>query len=215
MSMTTLFFTQLFQGHHRANEILEDSPFEPNFSNLDMFLNGVGKLSQSEASSLTVSISKEEVEKVIKEAPTNKSPGFEGLSYEFYWKQKDLLVPILTDVFNAQLNLLKIAPSNQMGATRLISKVPDNITPTFEELCPITLLCVDYKLLKKVLTSRLVKILPSVIKSPQSCCVKGRNICSAACNILSSIEFINKNNIPAAILSADMFKAYDRVNLSY
>ena len=67
----------------------------------------------------------------------------------------------------------------------------------------------------RILSKRILKILPQVIKSKQSCAISGANICSSALNILSFIEAVEKSGKCAAILSVDMFKAYDRVNLSY
>ena len=147
--------------------------------------------------------------------PGNKSPGFDGLTYEFYRKQRDRLSPILVELFNFQLEKLKMIPPNKIGATRLISKVPPTVSPTLEELRPITLLNSDYQILSKVLTKQMVKVLPLIIKSPQSSCVPGRNILSSGCNLISSIEFAEKENIPSAILSLDLFKGYNRVNLIY
>ena len=72
-----------------------------------------------------------------------------------------------------------------------------------------------YKLLTKILAKRIHKILPSVIKSVQSCSVRGSNICSSAFNLVSFIQSIESSNGKAAILSLDLFKAFDRVNLSY
>ena len=66
-----------------------------------------------------------------------------------------------------------------------------------------------------ILSKRIHKILPQVITSVQSCAVSGANICSSACNLLSFMEDVRRTGKNAAILSLDMFKAYNRVNLSY
>ena len=116
---------------------------------------------------------------------------------------------MLLDVINAQLKTMKLAPSNKIGATRLLSKVPPNQVPLVEELRPITLLPTDYKIMSKVVAKRMIKILPSVIKSPQSCSVPGTNICVSASKLLSLVEAVSKDNGTAAILSLDWFKSYD------
>ena len=79
-------------------------------------------------------ISKEEIKTVIQETPYNKSPGMDGLTYEFYRKKCDYLLPLLEEVFNAQLINDKLVKSNTIGATRLVSKVPSNTVPTLEDL---------------------------------------------------------------------------------
>ena len=84
------------------------------------------------------SISSEELEFVVGKSATNKAPGLDGLSYEFYkctW-------PIIKDVFllvlQCQLDRGRSIFSDTVGATRLIPKVEG--TPHVEELRPITLL---------------------------------------------------------------------------
>ena len=149
----------------------------------------------------------EEVEEAIKDAKTNKSPGMDGLSYELYKKCQNSLAPMLTEVINFQLSNDYLVPSNKIGATRLASKVADNVVPTLEELRPITLLNVDYRVMTRILSKRLSKVLPQVIKSVQSCAVEGSNICTSACNLLSFLEAVKKDGRKAAILSMDLFKA--------
>ena len=104
---------------------------------------------------------------------------------------------------------------NPDGITRLISKVSENEIPLASQLRPITLLNSDYKVLTGVLSKRILKVLRSVIKSQQSSCVPGANICSSAFNLLSITQAVEQGNKKAAILSLDFNKAYDRVNLEY
>ena len=117
----------------------------------------------------------EEVRWAIKDSKSNKSPGFDGLTAEFYQHNIDKLAPILVDVYNEELGRLKLVESNKHGATRLIRKVSG--IPLVSELRPITMLNCDYRILSKILANRILKVLSSVIKSPQSNCIKGANIC--------------------------------------
>ena len=110
-------------------------------------------------------------------------------------------------------NCNKLVESNKHGATRLVSKV-DGI-PTVNQLRPITLLNQDYRLLSGILAKRLTSILGTICKSNQSCSVPGANICSSALNVISTIEGIARSNGFGALLSLDLFKAYDRVSLSF
>ena len=89
------------------------------------------------------------------------------------------------------------------------------MVPLVSELRPITLLNADYKFLSKILANRILKVLPSVIKSVQSSCVAGANICSSAFNLVSLIQKVESIKAQAAILSLDIFKAFDRTNLLY
>ena len=76
----------------------------------------------------------EEVELALKELPKNKSPGLDGIPYEFYKDQSNIFAPILRDLFNDQLSTLNLLDSNLIGATRLISKVDEKTAPLLTEL---------------------------------------------------------------------------------
>ena len=214
-TMAVNFFSSLFQGYHAANGEIRDTPFSPSFERLYFFLEGLGTLSEIEADSMIEEISLEEVEDFVKNTSNNKSPGLDGLNYEFYKSQLPLLGLILVNVLNFQLSHLSLLPSNLIGATRLVSKVADNEVPLVSELRPITLLNSDYKILTGVLSKRILKVLRSVIKSSQSSCVPGANICSSAFNLVSLTQAVEQCNGQAAILSLDLYKAYDDVNLQY
>ena len=176
-------------------------------------MNGVGQLGKTDSDKLTDPITLEEVEESIKQSASNKSPGLDGLTAEFYKTLSDFIAPELVSVFNDQLQRKQIIESNRHGATRLISKVKG--IPLVTELRPITLLNQDYKILTRILSKRLTSVLGTVCKSVQSCSVPGVSICTSASNLISTIEGVVRNNSTAALLSLDMFKAYDRVNLRY
>ena len=46
------FFTNLLQGFHRSRDELGDSPVEPDFTDLNFFLKGLGKLTPEQAEEL-------------------------------------------------------------------------------------------------------------------------------------------------------------------
>ena len=180
---------------------------------MDPFLEELGSLSQDEADEVLKGTFEEEVRWAIGASKTNKSPGLDRLTFEFYKKTVDKVAGDLVDVFNNQLGKLKLVDSNRRGATRCLSKV-DGI-PMVTQLRPITLLNIDYKLLTKILMRRIGKVLGSVLKSVQSCSVPGSNICSAAVNLVSVVEGVERLGMSAAVLSLDLFKAFDRVNLNF
>ena len=62
----------------------------------------------------------------------------------------------------------------QGSVTRLIFKKDD--PKNLKNWRPISLLNVDYKIVSKDLTNRLLKVLPSVIQEDQTCSIQGRTI---------------------------------------
>ena len=146
-----------------------------------------------------------------------KSPGLDGLPYEFYKATWSVLGTIFTKVLQAQMDRERLSESSTQGATRLISKV-DGV-PDVTELRPITLLQVDYRLLSKCLAMRLKVVIEEVVDPRQLGTASpgkgGGNILTGVYDILSSIDIINKQNRPGFLASYDNIKAYDRSSTVY
>ena len=72
-----------------------------NVEEMDKFLEKYNfpKLNQEEIENLNRPITSMEIEAVIRNHPTNKSPGPEGFTAEFYQKFREELVPILLNLF--------------------------------------------------------------------------------------------------------------------
>ena len=69
-----------------------------NIKEMDKFLEKYSfpKLNQEEIENFNRPITSTEIETVIKNLPTNKTPGPEGFTGEFYQKFREELTPILT-----------------------------------------------------------------------------------------------------------------------
>ena len=203
----------MFNGHHDVNLNNTGSPFTPDYRHLDDFLIGIENMTDNDKQDMLRNISLEEIDDVLKRCPNHKSPGLDGIPYEFYKAVWPIMNKDFMQILQVQLDSEKIIQSNKIGATRLIPKVKG--VPTVEELRPITLLNTDYKILSKILVKRIRPVLPDIIKSGQLCSVGDKNILFGVNNILSSILYINSKKRKACLLSLDFFKAYDRVFLEY
>jgi len=140
----------------------------------------------------------------------NKSPGSDGLPMEFYLTFWEVLGSDLVDVPNASFDV-GILPSSQRSALiSLIFKKGDKLL--HKNWRPISLLNVDYKLCARALAGRLLKVLHFVIHPDHTCGVRGRYIGENVALLRDIMNFVNQENLPAAILSLDQEKAFDRVD---
>ena len=73
-----------------------------NFEEMDKFLEKYNfpKLNQEEIENLNRSITSTVIETVIRNRPTNKSPGPDGFTAEFYQKFREELIRILLKLFH-------------------------------------------------------------------------------------------------------------------
>ena len=80
---------------------------------------------------------------------------------------------------------------------------------------PITLLNVDYKLCSRTLAGRLLKVLHHVVERDQTYGVPGRYIGENVSLLRDLLDFTSESDTPAAILSLDQEKAFDRVDWAF
>ena len=126
------------------------------FSQLDL------KLSSEESASCDGLASLEELTTAVKSLALNKSPGPDGLSLEFdlcFW---NILGPLLCRLFKQCLLSESLPESLRTSVTRLLFKKRGDVKD-LKNWRPISLLNVDYKILSKVITLRLSRVMASIV----------------------------------------------------
>ena len=155
----------------------------------------------------------EECFNALKAMPSNKTPGLDGLPAEFFLSFWELLGNDLVEVLNSCFELQSLSKSQRSGLITLLFKKDDPLLVT--NWRPITLLCVDYKIMSKALANRLLVVIHLLISPDQTCGVPGRFMGENIRLIHDIIEYANDNDLPGAILSLDQEKAFDRVDWCY
>ena len=71
---------------------------------------------------------------------------------------------------------------------------------------------VDYKIASRSIAARLLKLIHLVVDKDQSCGVPGRFIFGKVAFLRNVVDFCFSSGAPAALLSLDQEKAFDRVD---
>ena len=80
---------------------------------------------------------------------------------------------------------------------------------------PISLLCVDYKIISKCITNRIKKVMGFLVHFDQTAAVVGRSIQENIHLLRNIIDYSHQKDLKCVILSLDQAKAFDRVNHNY
>ena len=178
-----------------------------------VFFNGLPLLSGQSTSLLDKPVTLLELYDALLCMKSDKVPGIDGLSSNFYktfWNivGQDLLLVLLECIGDGMLPL-----SCKRGVIALLPKSGDN--GLLKNWRPISLLCIDLKIFTKCLSLRLNKVLSSIIHIDQTCGVPGRYIYDNIALCRDIISYSESMKTPMAILTIDQEKAFDRIDHRY
>ena len=111
-------------------------------------------------------ITADKIEAVIKKLPTQKSPGPDGFTGEFYKAFKEELTPILHRLLKKIQSDGRLPNSFYEASIILIPK-PDKDTTKKESFRPISLINIDTKILDKILANHIQQYLKKIIYHDQ------------------------------------------------
>ena len=131
-----------------------------------------------------------------------KSPGIDGILIEFYNGFTETIKKDLQKAFSEILFTKKITPKtwDQTIITLAPKKGDINLLKYW---WPISLLCIDYKILTKILANRLKYMLPDIISTEQNCSIPNRTIFDNLFLIRDIITYTKQKNNYFYLLQID------------
>lgn len=160
-------------------------------------------------------VSVSEILSALNLSPSGRSPGPDGIPVEFYRRYKTLFLPFFAFLFTKLLSVsFDLFPDDfNRGLLITIFKSGDPHSPS--NYRPITLLNVDYRLLAKVLASRLSSPLSRVIGFEQTAFLPSRRLGDSVLFYQSVDALLRFEKRNALLVLCDFEKAYDTVSRSF
>lgn len=159
-------------------------------------------------------ITEMEIETAIDQLRNGKSPGIDGLPNEFYKVFKNILCPILHEIYINVLKKGELTQSMKKGVVKIIYKKKGD-KGDLKNYRPLSMLNTDYKILTKVLANRLKKVVPNIITTNQAYAVLNRDITDITNSIRDLIWYMRDKKETGYIISVDLEKAFNRVKRKY
>ena len=120
------------------------------------------RLKQEEIENINRQITSTEIETVIKNIPTNKMPGPDGFTGDFYQTFREELTPILLKLFQS-ITEGETLPNSFYEATITLILKPDKDVTKNENYRPISVMNIDTKILNKILANRIQQHIKRII----------------------------------------------------
>ncbi|KAM9960751.1 hypothetical protein ACTFIW_009900 [Dictyostelium discoideum] len=164
---------------------------------------------------LALKIEEYELDLCIEKLQEGKAPGIDGLIPTFYKNHKEIISPLLLELFNYFLN--NGIPS-QFKQGVLITIYKNKGDPNhLDNYRPITLLNVDYKIYSKILNNRILRFLNNVISPFQTGFVPRRILHDNIITLNSVIDIAHREmqsntHIAPIITFYDFEKAFDSIS---
>lgn len=174
----------------------------------------VNPISQDDRELCDVPITLQEVTFAIDHCKTNKSPGVDGLSAEFYQAFTHDLAPFLLEVIIESVGNGSLPPSLTQGLITLIPK-PKKDPLFIDNWRPISLLNTDYKIFASIIAKRLKNVLDPIIDEVQSGFMRKRHISNNIRLVLDIIDYSFLCPDDSFIFFLDFYKAFDTVEHNF
>jgi len=170
-------------------------------------------LTQDSRTWLERNVDYKEIKEALFQMNPDKAPGPDGFNANFFQKNWDI---VKDDVVQAMLSFFRTGRLlKQVNHTFLILIPKSNEAGSLSDYRAISCCNVIYKLISKILSNRLKKVVGELISPNQHAFLKGRQI--GDCSLLAHelIRDFNKVLGKRACIKVDLQKAFDSINWEF
>ena len=204
----------LIEGSQTLKEKVRDF-FVNRFSqketpNFDFDMDSHRKISEAQARNLEIIPSREEIKNAVWACGIDKAPGFDGFNFRFI---REMWEELKEGIFDTVTKFFTEGGSLRHLNVTWVTLIPKKDNPTaIEDFRPISMVGSIYKIIAKILSSRLKDVITPLIDESQNAFVRNRQILDGVLIANESLRWLKKNRIPGALIKIDFQMAYDSVS---
>jgi hypothetical protein len=158
-------------------------------------------------------ITTDEVHRALSARARRKTPGIDGICFEFYFTSWTSIQAQLKQLLNEMFLKKHIIAQKKRGILICLPKTQSSSTP--DSYRTISLINTEYKLLARVMAHRIKPIFAEQLSTGQYCGIPGRSILDALATLRDVIAYNDTTRTPLCLLSLDFRQAFDRISHDY
>nr|GEV16917.1 RNA-directed DNA polymerase, eukaryota, reverse transcriptase zinc-binding domain protein [Tanacetum cinerariifolium] len=205
------FFHEII-NRKRANLSVKDFD-DPGFSCGKLNFTFPNRLSMEQAADLEIMVSNDEIRKAVWGCGENKSPGPDGFTFEFFRKFWTTIGPDFCSAVQWFFEHGYFAAGCNSSFVTLIPKILE--PKLVSDFRPISLIGSIYKVVTKILASRLSNVISDLISNVQTAFLPNRQILDGPFIVNEILSRCKIKNQKAMIFKVDFAKAYDSIRWDY
>ncbi|GKA18960.1 RNA-directed DNA polymerase, eukaryota [Tanacetum coccineum] len=186
---------------------------KPTKARLKLSFSFPNRLSTDQVADLERHVSHDEIRLAVWDCGVNKSPGPDGFTFEFFRKFWKVIGP---DFCEAVEHFFKQGSFSKGCNSSFIALIPKVLDAKFvNDYRPISLIGCIYKVVTKILASRLAMVIAGLVSNTQSAFVAGRQILDGPFILNEVLDWCKRKKKKALFFKVDFAKAYDSVRWDF
>jgi hypothetical protein len=170
-------------------------------------------LSKESSEWLEQEITMEKVKRSVWGCDGSKCPGPDGFNFKFYRLAWDFIAQDILDVVLSFFRTGRLPKGINTTYVIILSKTVEPIE--FKDFQPISMIHGIYKIIAKILASRLKAVMQDIISINQSAFIADRNIIDGFMIANELVSDLKNRKAAGLIFKIDFYKAFDSVSWDY